>query len=342
MINLSLHLRITGMQVLDGDVNSRKAAAADLRSKWIKESAIGTILKRANDIAAALGTEEDPPANLAAEVEKAIQGHASAFLSSERPLEVGICAAAAIDAMLEGSRLGTDGWTIVDVLATALWSALSYQAPLKDVKREALRAEVLEMVQQRAMEAAEESRARTEVADFGDFAVVDGDDAKTLAAFKKATTGTINALRRNAALDREEIDFMWWTLAGRSRLLSKPLRILAEPVRMVVAGIEAAGYLRRLPCDVHRDLVLRHTDEDVEVTLAELLVALGGDAGTVRDALADHDAEILATPGVFPLLSALLTGKAHHPGDAGTRCCSDWGARALLETSLLTSGPGTL
>ncbi|KQV53302.1 hypothetical protein ASC95_11175 [Pelomonas sp. Root1217] len=342
MINLALHLRITGMQVLDGDVNSRKAAAADLQAKWLKENALATIFQRAHNIATALGTDGDPPHDLAVEVEKAVQDHASAFLSSERPLEVGICAAAAIDAMLEGSRLDSDGWTVVDVLATALWSALSFQTPLLDAKREALRLEVLELVQQRSMEAAEESRERTEVADFGDFAVVDGDDAKTLTAFKRATGSTIKALRRNAALDREELDFMWWTLVARSRLLDRPLSKLVEPVRLVVAGIEAADYLRRLPCDVHRDLVLRHADEDTEATLSVLLAALGDDAATVRDSLAEHDEAILATPGVFPLLSALLTGKAHHHGGDGPRSCSDWGARALLETSLLTSGPSTL
>lgn len=342
MINLALHLRITGMQVLDVDVDSRKAAATDLRSKWNKEGAVGTIFKRASEIAMALGTESDPPVDLAAEVEKAVQGHASAFLSNERPLEIGICAAAAVDAMLEGTRLDNDGWKIVDVLATALWSALSFQSPLNDVKREGLRVEILRLVQQRSMEAAEESRKRMEVAEFGDFAVVPEDDAKTLAAFKKATGSTIKTLRRNAALDREELDFMWWTLAARSHLLNRPLKMLSEPVRLVVAGIEAADYLRRLPCDVHRDLVLRHTDDDAEVTLTELLASLGEDETAIRNSLDDHKATILAAPGVFPLLSALLTGKTHVPDGDGARLSSVWGARALLETSLLTSGPRSL
>lgn len=342
MINLALHLRITGMQVLDGDVDSRKAAATDLRAKWLKENVINTIFKRASEIAASLGTEGDPPADLAAEVEKAVQNHASAFLSNERPLEVGICAAAAIDALLEGTKRDNEGWTVVDILATALWSAMSFQAPLKDAKREGLRTDVLQMVQQRSMEAAEESRKRTEIADFGDFTVVAGEEAKTLAAFKKATGSTIKNLRRNAALDREELDFMWWTLVARSRLLDRPLKRLAEPVRLVVAGIEAADYLRRLPCVAHCNLVLRHMDEDAEVTLTELLASLGADATAIRNALYDHEATILAAPGVFPLLSALLAAKTHVPDGDGARLSSVWGARALLETSLLTSGPSSL
>ncbi len=342
MINLALHLRITGMQVLDVDVDSRKAAVADLRAKWNKESAIGAIFKRASEIATALGAESDPPADLAAEVEKAVQNHASAFLSNERPLEVGICAAAAVDAMLEGARLDNDGWKTVDVLATALWSALSYQKPLKDIKRESLRVEILRLVQQRSMEAAEESRKRMEVAEFGDFAVVSEDEVKNVAAFKKATSNTIKALRRNAALDREEIDFMWWTLVARSDLLNRPLKALAEPVRLVFAGFEAADYLRRLPCDVHRNLVLRHTDEDAKFTITELLASLGEDASVIRSALDDREATILAAPSVFPLLSAVLTGKTHVLGGDIALLSSVWGARALLEKSLLTSGPRSL
>lgn len=338
-MNLAQHMRISGLQVLDEDVNSRRQAANDLKTKWLKTTKFDALFKRAEEIAIAIGSEGAPPQNLCAEVETAIQVHASAFLSSERPTDVGVCAAAAFAAMLEGG-LKADGWTNVNVVATALWSALAFRGPLQDSKREALRVEILNAARDRSMQAAEEARERSEVTDFAEFSVAD-DDAQTKAAFKKATDATIKALRRNAALDREEIDFLWWTLVSRSRILKRPFSKIDEPVRLVAAGIEAASYLRRLPCDVHRELVMRHVDDDPKTDLPGLLASIGEDRVQLVDELA-KDALITANPGVFPLLQALLSGQAGAVGSAEQRSSSEWGARALLEASLLTNGPALL
>jgi len=260
-------------------------------------------------------------------------------LYSERPTDVGVCAAAAFAAMLEGG-LGADGWTSVNVMATALWSALAFQAPLQDSKREALRVEILTAARDRSMEAAEDARKRSEVADFAEFSVAE-DDTQTKAAFKKATGATIKALRRNAALDREEIDFLWWTLVSRSHVLKRPFSKIDEPVRLVAAGIEAAGYLRRLPCDVHRELVMRHVNDDPKTDLPGLLARIGEDRAPLVGELSQH-VLITANPCVFPLLHALVSGQADAVGSAEQRPSSEWGARALLEVSLLTSGPALL
>ena len=240
--------------------------------------------------------------------------------------------------MLEGG-LKADGWTNVNIVATALWSALAFQAPLQDSKREALRVEILNAAHDRSMQAAEEARERSEVADFAEFSVAD-DDTQSKAAFKKATDATIKALRRNAALDREEIDFLWWTLVSRSRVLKRPFSKIDEHIRLVAAGIEAASYLRRLPCDVHRELVIRHVDQDPKTDLPGLLASIGEDRAHLVDGLA-KDA-ITANPGVFPLLQALVSGQAGAVGSGEQRSSSEWGLRALLEASLLTNGPALL
>lgn len=339
-MNLAQHMRISGFEVRDEDVNSRRNAAGDLKTKWLRGNKLETIYRRAQEISIAIGSEVEPPPNLCAEVEAAIQVHASAFLASERQLEVGVCAAAAVLAILEGNP-GIDGWNVGDVLATALWSALAFQPPLENPKREALRIEVLSAVQNRAMKAAEESREREEVSEFGDFTIVTDDEDQTKASFKKATAATIKAIRRNSALDREEIDFLWWTLAARSRLLKRPFAKISESKRLVAAGLEAASYLRRLPCDVHRDLVLRHAEDDAKLALQGLLVEIAGD----REALIEGvkgNAHITESPAVFPLLYALVTEDIHVLGGSEERNSSDWGARALLEASLLNNGPAQL
>ena len=338
-MNLAQHMRISGLQVLDDDVNSRRLAANDLKAKWRKPAKVDVLFKRAGELAIAIGVDVTPSQNLSSEIEAAIQVHASAFLSSERPTDVGVCAAAAFAAMLEDG-LGSDGWTIVNVTATALWSALAFQAPLLDSKREALRVEILNAARAYSMMAAEDARKRSEVPDFAEFGLAN-DDAQAKAAFKKATHDTIKALRRNAALDREEIDFLWWTLVSRSCVLKRPFSKIVEPVRLVAAGIEAASYLRRLPCDVHRELVMRHVDDDPKTDLSGLLVSIGEDRAHLVDELA-KDAFITANPGVFPLLQALVSGQAGAVGSTEQRSSSEWGARALLEASLLMNGPALL
>ena len=332
MKSLALHMRISTLSPSDDEVNSRRAAGTALAVTWSKPKGLMAAIDRAQQVAAALWSDV-PPANLAAQVETVVQAHSSSFLASDRPFEVGICAAVAVISMLE-SKINVEGFSVTDIFATALWSALSFQPPLQDAKREAMRVEILERVQARAMETSDLSRARTTVDDFGAFAVVDGDEAKTSGNFKKATGDTIKALRRNAALDREEIDFLWWTLVARSRVLKKPLQAIDESVRAVVAGVEAAQYLRRLPCEVHRELVLRSLDANPSLNLNGVIAALGESREKVATVYSDT-AIPTAQRLVFPLLNAIATGVVDADGASIERSREEWGARALLEAGLL-------
>ena len=156
---------------------------------------------------------------------------------------------------------------------------------------------------------------------------------------KEATAGTVDALKRNAALDREEIDFLWWALLGRSRLLKRQLSAIIEPTRIVAAGIEGAKLLRRLPCEVHREIVLRTLDQDPQLNLTELLEAIGADRDQLIQGF-DHS-EATAHPTVFPLLNALVTGNGSTLGADIKRSVSEWGERALLEagfTKMINQG----
>ena len=332
MSSIAMHMRMTGLQVTNDDVDARKKAITDLAGKWGKVRSISGILGKSSEICQALHGDGHPPSSLGEEVEAVVQDYASAFLYLESPLEVGICAGSAILELLDGGQ-HVDGWAIADVYATAIWCALSFQPPLEDAKREALRVEVMEACQARSVESAEAARLRSTVPDFGDFGEAQGEDAKPVVTFKKATSTTITALRRNAALDREELDFLWWAQVTRSRLLGKPFHQISEPVRVVACGIEAASRLRRLPCDVHRDIALRTLEGNPELDLGELLVEMGEN----RVLLAERyqTGTVAEFPGLFPLLHALASGSAVAHGTSVKRSCEDWGARALLEAGLV-------
>jgi len=331
MDNLPMHVRIATLAPTNEDVDARRAAVDELATAWGKETSVATILNRAEVIAEALGGDGQPSEGLGMDVQVALQKRASAFLYEESPLDVGVCAGMAALSII-GSGSGTDGWTTKDAYSNALWSVLSFQSPLKEEKRERLRREVLDTARQRSRSAADRARERSEVRDMADLTVTN--EANTVTTnFKTATTATIDALRRNAALDREELDFLWWVQLNRSRLLSRPIGGIPEPLRLVASGIEAASHLRRLPADLHYDLANRTVEADPELDLPALIEAIGGDreklaAAINRDKIATH-------PSIFPLLHAIATGEVHATGAGEKRKASEWGGRALLEAGLL-------
>lgn len=338
MENIAVHMRISGMAVSDSDVESRRAAAASLATTWAKERAAANIVSKAADVAAALGGDGTPSPLLGSEVQKAIQKRAASFLYLERPLDVGVCAGLAMGTILSGSS--DIEWSTADVFAAALWSALSFQPPLAAERREDLRQEVLRAAEKRTTTGSERSRRRVDVPEPFELAITIA-GAEATSDLPDSMADTVDALRRNSALDREELDFLWWALLGRSRLLKKPHTGIAEPTRIVAAGIEGASILRRLPCEVHREIVLQTIDEDPELDLAELIVAMGDDRAVLGTAC--DFGSVRASPSVFPLLYAIATGEAGQTGALVRRRVSEWGTRALLEAGfarLMAQGIG--
>ena len=332
MDNLPVHMRITSLTPTNEDVDARRTTIRKLSATWGKINDVGKILGKAEMISDSIGGDGQPHEDLGLEVQEALQKHASAFLYAESPLEVGICAGIAALSILGGVP-GTLGWTIADIYSNALWSALAFQPTLTEEKREKLRREVLEAAQKRSRLAAEKARERMVVPDLGNLAVTMAAGAEPATTFKEATGATIEALRRNAILDREELDFLWWVQLNRSRLLKRSLGRIAEPLRLVASGIEGASHLRRLPADVHYDLVLRTVDVDPKLDLCDLVDVIGEDRQLL--AASFTSSQVSKHPSVFPLLHTLATGQVDIPGADEKRSASEWGGRALLEAGLL-------
>ena len=333
MDNLPVHMRITSLTPSNDDVDARRATIAELSEAWGKISDIGEILGKAEAIADSIGDTGQPYKTLGLEVQEVLQKSASAFLYTESPLDVGLCAGLASLTVMDGTP-GLGGWTIADVYSNALWSALAFQPVLTEPKREKLRREVFDRAQERSREAADRARGRSMVPDLGDLVVaVTADTLKTTNTFKKAAGATIDALRRNAVLDREELDFLWWVQLNRSRLVNKPFAAMAEPARLVASGVEAASHLRRLPANLHFDLVVRSVDEDPELDLTELMAVIGDDRTLLAKSI--NVTRAAANTTVFPLLHALVTGDVEVSGAKEKRKASTWGGRALLEAGLM-------
>ncbi|HAU77183.1 MAG TPA: hypothetical protein DCW88_17140 [Agrobacterium sp.] len=342
MNDIATHMRIAALHVSNEDVDSRTAAVTTLKAAWAKVNTLEGIVGKAEDVAKSLAGDGIPPDGLGSEVQTAIQKKASAFLYSERPLDIGIVAGNAAASFI-ADKPGSGGWTIADVWAATLWAALSFQYPLEDPKRETLRTYVLDTARTRSTLGAEAARERSAVTDFKKLEITSGEEEKFAEAFEKSTTTTIEALRRNAALDREELDFLWWSLSGRSRLLGKQFAQIEGPIGAVAAGIEAGSHLRRLPCEVHREVVLGKVAGSPPANLAELIEGVGRERERFASSYADGF--VARHPSVFPLLHALSTGKTDFNGATTKRSAEEWASRALLEAGfekLLRNGPAKL
>jgi GTPase-associated system helical domain len=331
MKTVSEYMRITSASVSDSEVDSRKFAALNLAKVWGNIKTPNDIFAKSSQVSDCLGGDGTPLAALGDEVQLAIQKKSSSFLYSCRPLDVGVVSGIAIGSMLE-EEPSSNGLTVKDVYATAIWSSLAYQPALEDKKRENLRADVLKLAEKWALKSAENARARTTAASKPlDLKIVTNDTAGLTSDFTSVISKILEPLWRNAALDREELDFLWWAQLGHSRLLKRPWAEMTEATRLVAAGIEGAKILRRLPCDVHREIILRFSDGQLMLDLSELVLTLGSDRETLGSNF--NETIIESNQAIFPLIHALATGKVNGAGSEIKRTAAEWGSRALLEAT---------
>lgn len=331
---MAKYVRIFWPDPKDEDVHRRNAAVVAIQA-WITSfdnswSAIQLASALADAVADGKARDE-----FASKVEHAIVGAGSAaFVRKDHDLEIIIVAL--VSALNLVQREPNDlNWTPVDALAAGLWSALSFQAPVPEEAIEVLRHELLVASRARTMLSAERSRKRAPVPEIGPLTLPEGQPTGMRAntAYRKATEPLVKALRENAELDREELEFLWWTIEDWSESIDGRLSDANPLVRAVVAGIDGACKLRRLPASGHRNVVLRGVPTGSPATLAALLAALGDHRSTLARSI-DTD-RIGQSTTVFPLLSAIANGKANPAVADIERDAREWGARALLEGGVL-------
>lgn len=331
---MAKYVRIFWPDPKDEDVGRRNAAVVTLQS-WIGASinswsAIQLASALADGVADGKARDE-----FAVKVEQAIVAAGSAaFVRQGHDLEIIVVAlVSALD--LIRCELGDSGWTPVDALAAGLWSALSFQSPVSQEPIELLRQELLVASRTRTMLIAERSRKRAKIPEIGLLTLPENQPAGTRAnaAYRKATEPLVKALRENAELDREELEFLWWKIEDWSDVLDSRLSDAGPLVRAVVAGIDGASKLRRLPASGHRNVVLRGVPVGSPATLEALLTALEDHRAKLAKSI-DAD-RVRQSATSFPLFAAIASGSANCANAHIERDARDWGGRALLEGGIL-------
>lgn len=335
MADIATHVRIFEADPTDDLVTKRTAALAPLSSKLVKSKGIEALLGLANDVAEASVSKGKVNEQLAIEIETAIKVPSPAFVREGNDLEVSVIL---LLSMLEYIRPATPlqrgTLSIAGVLAAGLWSALTFQPKRQETKFEALREDLIRESLEQVRAAAEAGRKRVKVPNF----VIDFNEIDAASLNKAAKTGTdvtVAALRSNSNLDREELDLLWWVFGDWSEILEQRISTLSAEAAAVTNGFEIARRLRKLPADAHKALALRNVPTDgATLDLSELLKAIGSSREKLAAALSKSEI-VTACPAVFPLLSAIMRNKADSTGWKEKRALRDWGARALLETSIL-------
>lgn len=333
MSNMAEYARIFETGTDDDWVSKRKQAVADVAG-WYRGLSTREAIRTAAVIAQAVAGSAVLPDQIVSLAETKIQDHAPSFTrnATEGVLQMQVVLMAAAIDTIENGALGS-GWTAVDALAAGFWSALWFQSPLDRPKVEKLRTDLLVASRQRVLNVASAARKRRPVPAIGPVNI--GQDSvpgqKVNQAFAKAVEPLLTVLQENTALDREELDFAWWLLADRSDSLAKPLNAFEGAVRAVVAGIDAAARLRKLPADAHRHMAMRNVADEAPSSLIEIVAALGEDRPKLAAAIGTPIADARA---VFPLLNAIATGESETALANQRFASSQWGARALLEASI--------
>lgn len=332
MSRMAKYAQIIWPQPTDVDVLARNHAVDTLISE-LSELTTRQAVEAADSIAASLVGGE-LGSLLGPKAERAISAKSAAFVLDGNELQAVICLAVASLVLVQNEPIENDGWNPADALAASLWSALTFQDQLEHPKMEDLRKDLIEACRTRVRDVAHASRQRHDVPDVGNLTIPEGDVAGSRAntAYKRATAPVIRALKDNQDLDREELDFLWWALSGYSTLLEEPLSDRDPFCRAVASGLEGATLLRRLPGDGFRHVVLR----GVEKTDGRKLPGLVEELSAEREGLGNQfdGSWCMQFPCVFPLITTLVSGEAAD-GCTIEFDARDWGARALLEASIV-------
>lgn len=326
MADLARYIRIYDPAPDDDLVGKREASAKEVVSALRKINGVAQLVAIGDAVAQSFAGSSVPEP-LGSIVATAIRNKAPSFVREERELEVSVVAAASI---MELFDLPENGNIVAskDIIASTVWSALSFQQPCADPKHDQLRQNLLELTRARCLSRAEVSRRRSPPKDVPEFAEGDlAQVAKSLAAAAAA----VKSLTVNAVLDREEIDILWWAHGGRSPTTRERYEDLPPIVHGVLRGVELGSMSRRLPSQSMRSLALSGVPATEPMTLTQVI----GAAQPSLDALirgVRGGAVVNAHPTVFPLLSSLLSGNA--VSDGAAKSVDEWCGRAVLEAGI--------
>jgi GTPase-associated system helical domain len=337
-MDIARHIRIFDKTPSDELVEKRTKAIIALATSYEKLESVDNLLQLAADLTKGVAKGGSLPDARITEVEAVIKATSTSFIREGQDIQILACALMAALKMLTEATPTNGVWSRRDVLALGLWSGLGFQLPRTEEKLEALRTELLTAARSLVLRSAANARNRQEVPVVTVSMPAAYEATELATAVQTGAARAIDALRLNAALDREEIDFLWWVLSGWSKFGEGPFTSMSETAAVITAGLEAGSVVRRIPAEAHKHLILRLLKQDQAVSLQELLASLTAEQGRIA-AFFKTNSLLVGREALFPLVTACVAGSTGGK-TAGARSLqlSDWAARSLLESSILHLG----
>jgi len=233
------------------------------------------------------------------------------------------CALLAAITLIETNKSAT--LNAADFVSMGVWSGLSMQPGSSNELFERLRTQLLETARTHVMKSAKRQRVRAAPPDLVELTA----GGANIADVVKNLGSIVETLTSNAAVDREEIDLLWWSISGWSETLGMRYSEADKSSAAIAMGLDAAKHLRRMPDELHKALVLRRVPGGTDQSLANVVTAVSPCRELLASRFKDHH-DVTNNPEAFPLLNALINGDA---GDLGGTSVSmdDLALRALLE-----------
>lgn len=335
MADIALHIRIFDASPDDDFVAKREAAVKDIATKLVKKNQINALIQTGNDVAYSIQENSSIPSELAEHIEGALKKQSKAFVAQNNELQMKVCGLLGALHYLETSKISSEKLSSACLIAISLWSGLSFQNTLSENKIEQLRKEVLSKAKDYSVNFAQHARKRNIVPKLNLEASTIVDLGSGFTALQSETQKSIDVLKSNAVLDREEIDLLWWVLSDYSDLLKAKFSTYPNKISLALAtGIELGKRLRSLPLDAHNHLLLKNITSSDLLDVQELIAALGEDKDKLIAGL-NNSTLIDSCKTTFPLLSALRSGPNVEANSTAKRPLEEWASRALLETAIL-------
>jgi hypothetical protein len=263
-------------------------------------------------VAAVVGgfNSKQQTSNLVATVVTAIREQQPAFPQDldENKLDLRVCCALAVGNLLDASRASENDPLIQEAAALGI-AGLAYRRPVGDRYLDLMLSDLASLAISAQNRAAEARRNREQAVSYINAIDEAAADIPTLAKdVKKHLRNAVEALDRNATLDREELDVLWWTYNGYCEVLNQPYLRLSASLCALCCGAELAGMIAYPPPPRIRHLLSRvlHYGRDKRdlspSPLGDHLKTLTSNAVALLRPFKPEVAEVVrANPVLFPL-----------------------------------------
>ena len=312
------HVRICDLEPSEQTLRHWSNATEAIASDVLRINAKQLLFELANDLAEIIGSDCEslgPLGRLVAATGSS--RHGIGMPRNGQSLE------SQVRAMLAVCTLTSESATVSvkrGALAVGVWSALSFQRPLREERLERLRAEVLRNARREALRFAERTRSRSSEDGGGADAAKSDDTTKAC-----------------GDMEAEDNAILRWLLADESKVFGLPFGTLPPETAAVVSALELGPLLAHLPTMGHYRLAEHFVKDTVEVDLQQLLDAIHEHQEPLIKLHGDHPV-VEACPRVFPMLTALTGPERQVDGGRAKRPLREWWQRGLLESATAAFG----